>query len=66
MVDFTRNYSATHAKRRWNYFITKDGWNPNEPLSRAQFEPEPLFMGQNPQQPHWKHANVLTPSAEGT
>lgn len=66
VVDFTWHYTATHATRRWNYFITKEGWNPNEPLSRAQFEKEPFFMVQNPQQPHWEYADELTPSVAGT
>ncbi|WP_369678525.1 lytic polysaccharide monooxygenase [Sodalis-like endosymbiont of Proechinophthirus fluctus] len=44
VVDFTWHYTIIYATRRWNYFITKEGCNPNEPLSRAQFEKEPFFM----------------------
>ncbi|CRL45656.1 GlcNAc-binding protein A precursor [Sodalis glossinidius str. 'morsitans'] len=55
IIDFTWTYTAVHRTRRWNYFITKDNWKPNEPLSRAQFEKEPFFMVQNDKQPYWEH-----------
>ena len=27
-----------HRTTKWHYYITKPGWNPNEPLNRASFE----------------------------
>lgn len=33
--------TATHKTERWQYWITRDGWDPDAPLSRAQLEPEP-------------------------
>ncbi|MEH6944414.1 lytic polysaccharide monooxygenase [Bacillus sp. JJ722] len=36
---FTWKYSAPHSTSKWHYYITKKGWNPNEPLTRANFEP---------------------------
>ncbi|GIQ67332.1 chitin-binding protein [Xylanibacillus composti] len=29
---------ANHATNNWKYYITKKGWNPNEPLARANLE----------------------------
>lgn len=54
-------YSAVHATRRWNYFITREDWNPNLPLSRAQFEPEPFYKVELTEQPYWSYNAALTP-----
>lgn len=35
---FTWNYTAPHATSKWHYYITKPSWNPNQPLSRNDFE----------------------------
>lgn len=47
------SYTAAHKTRRWNYFITKDGWDPSKPLSRAQFEAAPIAHYVNAYQPYW-------------
>ncbi|HAB0009380.1 TPA_asm: chitin-binding protein [Listeria monocytogenes] len=31
--------TAPHRTSNWQYFITKKGWDPNKPLTRAAFEP---------------------------
>ncbi|MBC2010795.1 lytic polysaccharide monooxygenase [Listeria welshimeri] len=31
--------TAPHRTSNWEYFITKKGWDPNKPLTRAEFEP---------------------------
>lgn len=31
-------YTALHRTSKWHYYITKSGWNPNQPLSRDSFE----------------------------
>ncbi|MER5431947.1 lytic polysaccharide monooxygenase auxiliary activity family 9 protein [Streptomyces sp. NPDC002588] len=36
------NFTMQHKTRRYNYFVTKNGWDPSQPLSRAQFEPTPF------------------------
>ncbi|WP_253381132.1 lytic polysaccharide monooxygenase [unidentified bacterial endosymbiont] len=54
-------YSATHLTRRWNYFITRPNWNPNLPLSRAQFEDKPFYQVELTEQPFWSHGTALTP-----
>ncbi len=35
-------YTAAHKSTRWEYFITKTGWNPNLPLTRDSFELTPF------------------------
>ncbi|MFF7862951.1 chitin-binding protein [Pseudomonas sp. LLC-1] len=52
-LEFIWHFSARHKYRRFNYFITKVGWNPSEPLSRAQFESEPFATSLNELQPYW-------------
>lgn len=39
---FTWTPTAAHSTKDVRYFITKNGWNPNEKLSRASFENEPF------------------------
>lgn len=53
VLDVSWNYSMKHKTRRWKYFMTRTDWNPNLPLSRAQFEDKPFFMVQLNEQPHW-------------
>lgn len=36
---FTWKYTAAHSTSKWHYYITKKGWDPNIPLTRADFEP---------------------------
>lgn len=38
MNTFTWHYTAPHSTSKWHYYITKNGWNPNKPLSRADFQ----------------------------
>ncbi|WHS98745.1 MAG: GlcNAc-binding protein A [Pantoea stewartii] len=54
-------YSAVHVTRRWNYFITRKDWNPDLPLSRAQFDEKPFFSVELTEQPFWSHGDALTP-----
>ncbi|MGH0601739.1 lytic polysaccharide monooxygenase [Bacillus mycoides] len=35
---FTWKYTAPHLTSQWHYYITKKGWNPNKPLTRADLE----------------------------
>ncbi|OMI04983.1 chitin-binding protein [Bacillus swezeyi] len=35
---FTWKYTAPHKTSQWHYYITKKGWDPNQPLERADFE----------------------------
>ncbi|WP_020668964.1 lytic polysaccharide monooxygenase auxiliary activity family 9 protein [Amycolatopsis nigrescens] len=50
--EFVWTLTAAHATTSFRYFITKNGWNPSAPLTRAQLEPAPFlnvpFNGQRP------------------
>jgi predicted carbohydrate-binding protein with CBM5 and CBM33 domain len=50
--EFVWTLTAAHATSSFRYFLTRDGWDPNQPLTRAQLEPEPFltvpFDGQRP------------------
>ncbi|WP_420488662.1 lytic polysaccharide monooxygenase [Paenibacillus arenosi] len=41
-VTFNWKLTAAHATTKWEYFITKPNWDPNAPLSRAQFDLTPF------------------------
>lgn len=41
-LDFTWTYTAAHPATKHEYFITRNGWNPNQPLARASFESTPF------------------------
>ena len=46
---FTWRYMTPHRTAKWEYFMTKPNWNPDAPLTRAQFDLIPIatFEGQN-------------------
>lgn len=35
---FRWRYTQSHRTTKWHYYITKVGWNPNEPLKRSDLE----------------------------
>ncbi|MFD0587458.1 lytic polysaccharide monooxygenase [Paenibacillus sp. GCM10027627] len=39
---FNWNIKVPHATASWKYYITKTNWNPNQPLTRAQFDLTPF------------------------
>ncbi|WP_299143870.1 lytic polysaccharide monooxygenase [uncultured Vibrio sp.] len=39
---FTWQKTAAHVTKDWKYYITKEGWNPNQPLTRAQLDLVPF------------------------
>lgn len=39
---FTWNLTARHSTTSWRYFITKQGWDASQPLTRASFELTPF------------------------
>jgi chitin-binding protein len=41
-IDFQWTYTAVHPATKHEYFITRNGWNPNESLKRATFESTPF------------------------
>ena len=66
ILDISWNFSAKHATRRWNYFITKADWDPAKVLSRDQFEVEPFYTVQINLQPHWAHGEQMLPASPTT
>ena len=56
-LGFVWEFSARHKYRRFNYFITRVGWDPSQPLSRAQFEAEPFATFLNTRKPHWAYTD---------
>ena len=40
--NFNWTFTANHVTRNWRYFITRQDWNPNQPLTRASFESLPF------------------------
>ncbi len=41
-INFDWYYRATHPATKYEYFITKNGWNPNLPLARSSFDLTPF------------------------
>ncbi|HAU4964141.1 TPA: N-acetylglucosamine-binding protein GbpA, partial [Aeromonas hydrophila] len=37
-------FTANHVTRNWRYYLTKQDWNPNQPLTRAAFELTPFCV----------------------
>lgn len=42
MHEFIWHHTAPHKTANWRYYITKQNWDPNKPLTRAQFELTPF------------------------
>ncbi|WP_263707714.1 lytic polysaccharide monooxygenase [Shouchella tritolerans] len=40
---FTWHLTAMHSTAKWHYYITKPDWNPDQPLTRDQFELIPFY-----------------------
>lgn len=38
MNTFSWTLTAAHATDKWEYYITKEGWDPNQPLKRSDLE----------------------------
>ncbi|WP_157729853.1 lytic polysaccharide monooxygenase [Bacterioplanes sanyensis] len=49
-IDVEWTFTAPHVSRDFRYFITKPGWNPNEPLTRQSFSPDPFCSHDGKQQ----------------
>lgn len=58
---------ANHATTSWKYYITKQNWNPDEPLTRASFDLTPFcsvdYKGKQP--PHSYSDTCEVPSRTG-
>nr|BFD40829.1 lytic polysaccharide monooxygenase [Pseudomonas sp. FFPRI_1] len=52
-------YSAPHVTRGYSWFITKDGWDPKQRISRAQLEPAAFYKDFYTEVPFDKFGSVL-------
>lgn len=43
-IDFQWRYTQVHPATKHEYFITRNGWNPNESLKRTSFESTPFCV----------------------
>lgn len=43
-IEIGWHFTANHRTRDFRYFLTKPGWNPNRPLERASFDPDPFCV----------------------
>ncbi|MCP2169069.1 lytic polysaccharide monooxygenase auxiliary activity family 9 protein [Goodfellowiella coeruleoviolacea] len=65
---FTWTLTAPHATSSFRYYITKNGWNPSAPLTRAQLETTPfLTVNMNGQRPGYtvSHPGTLPAGKSG-
>lgn len=49
LFPITWTFTANHVTRSWRYHLARPDWNPNQPLTRTAFDPEPfcIVYGQN-------------------
>ncbi|MER6994807.1 lytic polysaccharide monooxygenase [Streptomyces sp. NPDC000410] len=49
---FRWQFTAAHATTDFTYYVTRNGWNPSQPLTRAALDPQPFltvpYNGQRP------------------
>jgi chitin-binding protein len=67
-VKFLWTYTAPHPIRDHNYYITKNGWDVNQPLSRASFDRTPFCKipgGNAMPVPGTTHACVIPQGKQG-
>ncbi|HEY0211197.1 lytic polysaccharide monooxygenase [Acerihabitans sp.] len=54
-------YDRPRLTRGYRAFITRDGWNPNARITRAQLEPFPFWQDINQAIPYWRYPAALQP-----
>jgi predicted carbohydrate-binding protein with CBM5 and CBM33 domain len=42
--DFRWQFTANHSATDFRYYITKNGWDPTKPLTRAALDPQPFLV----------------------
>ncbi|MFF9638718.1 lytic polysaccharide monooxygenase auxiliary activity family 9 protein [Streptomyces bacillaris] len=63
-VTVTWAIDAPKATRRFNYFLTRPGWDPAKPLARDQFETKPIHTEASELDPYYMHQRDLLPASE--
>lgn len=41
--DFRWQFTANHSTTDFRYYVTKNGWDPSKPLTRASLDPQPFL-----------------------
>lgn len=61
------SFTANHVTRNWRYYLTKQDWNPNQPLTRASFDLTPFCVidGNMVQPPKQVTHNCTLPERTG-
>ncbi|MBC3953597.1 lytic polysaccharide monooxygenase auxiliary activity family 9 protein [Pseudomonas triticifolii] len=54
-------YTMRHITRGYRWFITKDGWDENVRISRAQLDPDPFFDDLYTYEPYYDHEADMPP-----
>ena len=64
---FTWTFNANHVTKDYTYYMTRAGWNPNAPLTRATFEDAPFCVvdGGMKQPPMTTDHTCNVPTLEG-
>jgi chitin-binding protein len=57
-------YTVPHVTRGYSWFITKDGWDPEKRISRAQLEPKSFYDDFYTQIPYYEHSSELKAKIE--
>ncbi|MDH0303303.1 MULTISPECIES: lytic polysaccharide monooxygenase [unclassified Pseudomonas] len=60
----TWQYTAAHTTRGYRWLITKDGWDPQQRITRAQLEAQPFAEDFYQQVPYYSHASELKAKVE--
>lgn len=42
--DFRWQFTANHSTTDFKYYVTKNGWDPTKPLTRASLDPQPFLV----------------------
>ncbi|MGL6163902.1 MAG: lytic polysaccharide monooxygenase, partial [Aeromonas veronii] len=60
-------FTANHVTRNWRYYLTKQDWNPNQPITRASFDLTPFCVidGNMVQPPKQVTHNCILPERTG-
>lgn len=63
-MSFVWTLTMSHKTESWDYYVTKTGWNPSKPLTRADFELTPFCHydgnGETPKSPVIQKCTIPT------
>ncbi|MGS0740410.1 lytic polysaccharide monooxygenase auxiliary activity family 9 protein [Glaciimonas sp. GG7] len=57
-------YTAKHITRGYRWFITKDQWDPQQRITRAQLETTPFSEDFYTEVPYYQHKEKMVPKSE--